>query len=318
MKNPSLPNLFDKKLFEIEHALDIFAYSYVHFPAKELYNPELTKLHGEIIKKCHVYLIGYVPIVRLESADQVDGSLVTNFLVGGLSQQLKWKLPPRASLRRDGEEFWVEDDRGNRTFPGVEASIFRLNSENPILFDVQYIGQAYGEDGSRNALDRLTKHETLQRIALTAPPENQRLEVVLIEVQPNTRMMTIFNPWAAERDKDGSRMDAALDSLFNTTEAQQVSLYEAALIRYFQPKYNKTFKNSFPSTNLKILQQCYDKDMAGVIAEFCFDELPFYLRSDSVKERHYHIAAFNIHGREERDVFFGIKSGIINPIVNDG
>lgn len=317
MTQPTAPNIFSKKLFEIEHALDIFAYSYVHFPAQELYNPDLVGMHGETIKKCHIYLIGYVPVVRLEGAEQVDSFLITRFTVGGLPQQLKWPLPPKVSLKREGESFWVEDDQGRRMFPGMEASIFRLNADNPILFDIQYIGQAYGEDGSRNALDRLTKHEMLQRIALTPPPENQRLEVVMLEVQPNTRMMTIFNPWAVERDNDGSRITAALDSLFNTTEAQQVSLYEAALIRYFQPTYNKTFKNSFPSTNLKVLQECYAKDMAGVIAEFCFDEFPFYLKSSEVQERSYHIAAFNIHGKEERDIFFGMRPGDVKPLSNE-
>ena len=317
MINPSLPNIFNKKLFEIEHALDIYAYSYVHFPASELYNPDLVKVHGKTIEKCHIYLIGYVPIVRLEGAEQEGSDLITKFTVGGLPRELRWPLPPKASLKREGEKFWVEDDSGTRRFPGMEASIFRLNSDDPILFDIQYIGQAYGEGGSRNALDRLTKHETLQRIALTPTPKNQRLEVILVEVQPNTRMMTIFNPWAEERDEDGSRITAALDSLFDTTEAQQVSLYEASLIRYFQPKYNKIFKDSFPSTNLKILQECYAKDMAGIIAEFCFDEIPFFLKSSTIGERAYHIAAFNIHNAEERDIFFGMKIGDIQPISEE-
>lgn len=317
MTRPSAPNIFSKKLFEIEHALDIYAYSYVHFPASELYSPDLVRMHGETIKKCHIYLIGYVPIIRLEDAEQSGSSLITKFTVGGLSRELTWPLPPKASFRRDGEKFWVEDADGTQMFPGIEASIYRLNSDHPIHFDVQYIGQAYGEDGSRNALDRLTKHETLQRIALAPAPENQRLEVILVEVQPNTRMMTIFNPWAKDRDEDGSRITAALDSLFDTTEAQQVSLYEAALIRYFQPKYNKTFKDSFPSTNLKLLRECYSKDMAAVVAEFCFDEIPFFLKSSVVPERSYHIAAFNIHNRDERDIFFGMKNGYIEPISGE-
>jgi len=39
-----------------------------------------------------------------------------------------------------------------------------------IGFEVKYIGQAYGDAGSRNALDRLLKHETLQKIALNGAP----------------------------------------------------------------------------------------------------------------------------------------------------
>ncbi len=42
---------------------------------------------------------------------------------------------------------------------------------------------------------------------------------------------------------------------------------------------NKEFKDSFPSTNMKCLQDCYDKDFSAIVAEFCFDEIPFLLRS---------------------------------------
>ena len=54
--------------------------------------------------------------------------------------------------------------------------------------------------------------------------------------------------------------------------------------------------------------------MAGVIAEFCIDEVPFYLKSDEMEPKSYHIAAFNIHGREERDIFFGRAFGTIYPL----
>lgn len=140
------------------------------------------------------------------------------------------------------------------------------------------------------------------------------LQVLLVEIQPNTRLMTIFNPWASEKDDDGVRITNALDSLFDTTEAQQVSLYESALIRYFSPCYNKIFKNSFPSTNMKVLQQCYEKDMAAIVAEFCIDEIPYYLCSSFIEIMPYHIVTFNIHDREDRDVFFGQKTGVLKPL----
>ncbi len=138
----------------------------------------------------------------------------------------------------------------------------------------------------------------------------------MLEIQPDNRMHILFNPFADEKDEDGSRVENALASLFDTTEAEQVSLYEAAMIRYFQPKYNSIFKNSFPSTNLKVLSQCYEKDMAAVIAEFCFDEMPFSLRSDSADMRPYHIAGYNIHKKVERDIFFGVQSGDLENMAN--
>src|SRR5262249_3343054 len=149
-------------------------------------------------------------------------------------------------------------------------------------FKVLYIGQAYGDDGSRNAIDRLKKHETLQKIALQGVPEGYRLELLLLEVMPNTTVVTMFNPWAKEKDDGSKRIGFGLDKLFGTNEEEQIALYEAALIRYFQPKFNKTFKESFPSTRMRILRDCYDKDFSTVVAEINCDRLPYDLFSESV------------------------------------
>jgi len=69
----------------------------------------------------------------------------------------------------------------------------------------------------------------------------------------------MFNPWANDKCRGSERIKKGLDKLFGTNEAERTTLYEASLIRYFQPPFNKEFKNSFPSTNMKVLADCYDK-----------------------------------------------------------
>ncbi|WP_238028032.1 MULTISPECIES: hypothetical protein [unclassified Photobacterium] len=113
-----------------------------------------------------------------------------------------------------------------------------------------------------------------------------------------------MNPFAKNKDNDGLRIKAGLDKLFNTTEQERISLFEAALIRYFYPQFNKEFKDSFPSTNLKVLQDCYKKDFSAVFAEIFIDELPFKLRSEKVGVSHYHCAKHNLHIEKEREAFF--------------
>lgn len=76
------------------------------------------------------------------------------------------------------------------------------------------------------------------------------------------------------------------------------------MIRYFYPEFNKEFKDSFPSTNLKVLQDCYDKDFASVIAEISIEELPFRLCSEVVPPKTYHFAAHDLHKAEDRKAFF--------------
>jgi hypothetical protein len=183
-----------------------------------------------------------------------------------------------------------------------------LNGEqDAIRFEVLYIGQAYGKDGSRNALDRLLKHETLQRISVKGVPTDRRLTLLMLEIVPGNRMITLMNPWAQNKEDGSARISAGLDKLFGTSDAERVTLYEASLIRYFQPSFNKEFKDSFPSTNLKVLADCYDKDFSALISEICIDELPFKMTSHAVPPSQYHTAKFDLHEDEARQVFFGRK-----------
>lgn len=191
------------------------------------------------------------------------------------------------------DELWyVVDAQGQRSFPDLDVGVKRLSGElDAVGFEVLYIGQAYGKDGSRNALDRLLKHETLQKISLKGVPDGYRLNLLLLEVQPATTMFTVFNPVAENIDQGSQRISSGLDKLFNTSEAERITLYEASLIRYFQPRYNTEFKNSFPSTNMKLLADCYDKDFAAVIAEICIDELPFKMFTETVRPKLKHCQA---------------------------
>ncbi len=100
------------------------------------------------------------------------------------------------------------------------------------------------------------------------------------------------------------RMDNGLNKLRNTTEAERIAIYEASFIRYFQPKFNKEFKNSFPSTNMKLLHDCYRKDFSAVCAEIYFDDFPFRLFSPTIKPSPFHIAFQDLHTDVGRKLFY--------------
>ena len=67
---------------------------------------------------------------------------------------------------------------------------------------------------------------------------------------------------------------------------------------------NVIFKDSFPSTNLKVLADCYEKDLGGVVSEICIEKFPYLLFSGEVKKNKDHIATFNLHKEDERKIFF--------------
>ena len=307
--NGQIPEQFKGAMYDVEHALGMYAYSYCILPAEAIYEEELLVLHQKVIQSCHIYMIGLLPNIEIEKASQKDGAFILTVSMLGRNYDLAWPIPNGAKLQHTECGFFLENESGEQFGPSQEMilqSLTRLSGGVP--FEVQYIGQAYGQDGARNAIDRLRKHETLQKISLKGIPNGFHLSILLLEIQPNNQLFTVFNPWAEKRDEEESsaRIEAGFNKIRGTTEQEQVALYEAALIRYFYPKYNKIFKDSFPSTNLRILRDCYEKDFSAVIAEICFDDFPFSLYSDSIKLAPFHIVRHHLHEDSARRVFFGM------------
>lgn len=301
-KKDRLKELFEGSKFDVEHALSMYANSFCILPAEFIYEKDVLKAYEETIKRCHIYIIGYLPTFEIVNALQEDENIKLELNIMMKKQEVILPLPKNCKLIwESGSYYFLRSDGQKFALPAHE--IVRL-TDLTINFDVRYIGQAYGKDGSRNAIDRLLKHETLQKIALKGVPDGYILSLLLLEVEPNNQIMTLFNPFAKIKDDDGVRLKAGLDKLFNTNEQERISLYEAALIRYFYPQFNKEFKNSFPSTNLKVLQDCYEKDFSAVFAEICINDLPFELYSETVEAKHYHFAKHDLHKEKDRKAFF--------------
>jgi len=298
-------NFIGGKRFEVEHALGMYAYSYVNLPAAAIYDASALQAFAETVETCHIYFIGYLPSVSILNSEQSGRTVSIQLSYLDERRSISWDFPEGAQLRKADEYWFVEDRNGQRYAPTGDQILTRLGQQHaPLEFDVKYIGQSYGRDGARSALDRLLSHETLQKIALRQAPAGHHIALVLVAVQPSNQLLTVFNPHAESRDHDGSRVRAGIDKLFGTSERERVALYEAAMIRYFEPEFNIEFKGSFPSTRLKILQDCYDKDFSAVIAEFCFDDVPFVLRSEKVAGSRYHVANYSLHSEENRRAFF--------------
>lgn len=294
------------KLFDVEHSLLMHANSFIIMPAEGIYDNEALRRFKEDSRKCHIYMIGHTPKLNLKDIYQDGQKAILSLTVGGFPVEISSKLPNGANVFKEEDEWLVKDSDGNRYWLDDLDLGLALKNIYSTHFHVLYIGQAFGKNGERSALDRLVKHETLQKISLlNGAPEGTGLTIMLLEVKSQTSVMTIFNPNAKTRDDGGERVRHGIEKLHGTTEKERIALYEAALIRYFQPRFNKEFKDSFPSTDLKILKDCYDKDFSGIVAEINFDELPWNLRSDNVSAAPSHMAKYNLHEAEDRSIFFG-------------
>ena len=297
--------LMSAKKYDVEHALGLYALSFYSLPAEFIYAQNLEQQLGEGIKKCHIYLIGIVPKLEMKDTWQEGNTLLIDFEMLDQKYEVKGPIPPGMKLKKEDYLWYLSDGSGGRFSPTEEEILQAFQIQHGLLpFEVVYVGQAFGKEGSRHAIDRLKKHETQQKIALKGVPDGYRLQVVLIETHPSNQMFTLFNPFAKDTSKGERRIKDGLDKLFGTNEHEQITQYEASFIRYFKPVYNIEFKNSFPSTDLKVLEDCYNKDFSSIVAEFVFDQPPFALFSQNVDAKPEHIIKFDLHKDEERKVVF--------------
>lgn len=105
-----MPDIFMDKAFDIEHALSMYATSFVTMPAFGIYEEEWIARLVEQISKCHIYIIGSMPKLDFVEAAQKDRDLITGMEVGGKRYDLRWPLPEGVILRGDNQVGWYVED----------------------------------------------------------------------------------------------------------------------------------------------------------------------------------------------------------------
>lgn len=308
-------DLFSNRLNMLEHTLGIYAKGFATIQAALIYDDTIINEIKNVTDNSHIYIIGEQPKIEIIRSFSEKGYFCIEINVYSRDDADIIKLPIP-----DGYTFYTCDsyncirnnDNGKIIRPSLDDILNNFARQiEPIPFYIKYIGQAYGANGKRNVIDRLKKHEKLQQISLTEKDDDKDLQIITLELAEH-QLISHINPFAQDTGKNtfDNRVNMGLDKLNNTLESELVTLYEAAFIRYFQPKYNKHFKNNFPSTNIRILQDCYKKDFQSLVAEISFDNFFYSLYSDFIpldNEQNY-IAHYDLHhDSEERRSFFQIN-----------
>lgn len=123
--------------------------------------------------------------------------------------------------------------------------------------EIVYIGQSFG-----NMRNRLEKHEKIKEVALQVIEENSNEEILVLcfavqctdnvsaFVMASTNIDVLEESFNTMRKKAGKRVSAQ----------QKVTLFEASLIKHFQPLYNTEYKVSFPGSGYTSYDQIYQTD----------------------------------------------------------
>lgn len=274
---------FTKMKNEIEHTLNINSTGYLLIYPENLYDGSLMQ-YADIVSNSHIYFICKIPNLSYNLEDKKDNS--DNKLSCYVNDDLVMERQVCSSQ---------EMTSALATFTRLYAPL-----------EVIYIGQSFGTDGKRNAYDRLLNHETLQKILVLEKSNDYQICILLVNIKKEPQLFMMMNPHAKDTSDNSfeKRIDQGFAKHEDTTLAELVSLYEAGFIRYFYPKYNKKFKDSFPSTNPKALTDCLEKDIAGLSVEFYHNDFNHFLFSEKIPPKPMHFAQYNLGNSDERTIFF--------------
>jgi hypothetical protein len=191
----------------------------------------------------------------------------------------------------------------------VDVTQFARQSEGMqehFALEVLYIGKAYGREGSRTAPDRLEKHSTLQRIQAELNANSPDTDVWLILWSLNSRLVGIIDGQATECDVSESENDEHVANLLsqNISGQFETDLAEAALIHYFQPSFNKQFKETFPQPGHQSYSKSYEWDLKGVVVELNTEELGVMLKTSVAPPAFHHMAQYSLRAEDERNELF--------------
>lgn len=317
-----------RRKFISEHAVNICSARWIMISAQQLMsNGEMTPENKKAADLCHIYLITKLPRFSFDSktTKHADGRLSGHlkYRINGVLREVEFDIEfplldgaVRAELSAyPHSELQTFDGKGNpiRYLPAHAVAFgSRVRMERTELneLEVLYVGQAFG-DGHRSAFERLRSHSTLQKILADVQYSYPDDEVYLATFEcDNYRLLTIMNGMIQAQEAqeiDSARFYSIIDNPLS--EYQQICLAEAALIRYFSPKYNTIYKDSFPSRSHKILKECYQLDFSGLVIEIDTEELYFSLFSDHAAPSQHHICQFDLVADEDRQSFFYFSDG---------
>lgn len=264
---------------------------------------------------CHIYMICRRPRIAIDRGDfLVDEASVRGTLLvqrGNEHERHPFSmrnLMGRADLRLEAPyphtHFALISDAGERVSWGKVGLLAHYAPGLGSLLDleVMYVGQAFGENGSRTAPDRLKSHSTLLAIYAEAVSRSPDQEIYLVLLNFNYFKIASFDGRAGAvettDEQDRQHIDEVMDADLN--EQFWINFAEAALIRYFQPDYNTMFKGTFPSPAHGSYRECYDIDINTLAVGIDTSELHAKLWSPSAPASYWHTPHFELHSREER------------------
>jgi hypothetical protein len=282
---------------------------------------EYPEEYIQLANRCHIYLIVtrprvfYVPGSVNASEGRTRGrfrfadngtNIESTFSFSGEPPEGQVEVSPyphtKLLVKKDSEVIF--------TLPAHIACMMCEEIEKPELrfLKVRYVGMSYA-DGTRSARDRLASHSTLQRILADLNGDEPDQEVLLLLAEfasPQTMISLNGRDPTLRLEDDRDVSEALVRQASEISKGQEIALIEAGLIRYFRPKYNDKYKETFPAASQKILAELYSIDFSGLTVEINTESVNARLFSEARADGAHHIAYYDLHDLAARRSFFDL------------
>lgn len=153
----------------------------------------------------------------------------------------------------------------------------------PTDIEIMYVGQSFG-----NLRNRISKHEKIKNIALEVIRKSSHEDLFLfctaIESNDNATAFVTTDTVVDVSAESLKKLQQKASK--RVSKQQQVTLYEASLIKYFQPAFNTEYKETFPGLGYTSYDQIYNTDFNYISAAFAIreDEIPVRIWSQYADE----------------------------------
>jgi len=156
------------------------------------------------------------------------------------------------------------------------------------------------------------KHSTLQQIYSDAIQKNPDSEIWLSLLSFEKIMLTNIDginkyPESTEKSSINSASKVLTKFINNElSEKQVINFTEAALIKYFKPKYNIEYKDTFPKPSHTSYKECYDLGVNSVAIELNTKCIKTRFYTELMERDYIHLGSFTMEGRDQRISMFDI------------
>lgn len=302
--------------------LNFYSTDPILFEPNELASKEFTKYIAD--NKYHIYVVCKRKNFFFESCE-LDGDFCKTTLYylddKRNKEYLRYRHPNNLFIDswKDGI-YQVTIDGKDKTeirdfdlisnFNFLENDLLGDKEKNSLPSDLEvlYIGQAFGRTTVKTIDYRISNHDKVQKIALDILRKGTNEEVLIIGLKIKTNDFgTSFVSLGSDTKAPTveSLMELVTKAKKRLTNGQEVTVFEASLIKYFKPDLNTEYKETFPSKDFTSYGELYDTDFDYSAMAVDSRQIGVRLYSQEITERKYlHTLHYPLTTKSDKETLF--------------